>query len=239
MTALESRSTTGFLSNDVVVVSTKGSDVSSQLRRIGVRFKLFDDYKSLNKFCENQQPQLIIITQAPNSALITSQILKHPRDIALQGIPLLVIAHIKTENCVLNLLTSGIEEVVSTKAGDIELISRVKALIHRSQSSGENAVYPPYHFMKVQQQLLKGDVSITVTTIEFKLALFLFSNPNVVHSREDLLKNVWGITASVDSRRVDTHTSRLRVKLGLDGEDNKWYLASVYNRGYMLMEKQS
>lgn len=155
----------------------------------------------------------------------------------LLGIPILAIGQIETENCILNLVASGVADVVSSEAVDLELISRIKALAHRSQLKRVEREFHPYLFNVENQQLLKHGALIDTTSIEFKLALFLFSNPNVIHSREDLLDQVWEISVPIDSRRVDTHISRLRTKLALDGKDNQWYLMSVYVRGYMLSER--
>lgn len=53
--------------------------------------------------------------------------------------------------------------------------------------------------------------AIPLSRKEYELLVFLMSNPNHVYSREDLLKEVWGITVSL--RTVDTTISRLRKKL--------------------------
>ena len=52
-------------------------------------------------------------------------------------------------------------------------------------------------------------------------------------SREALLENVWNLSAVVSTRTVDTHVSRLRKKLDLNGS-NGWRLAAIYQHGYRL-----
>ena len=53
--------------------------------------------------------------------------------------------------------------------------------------------------------------AISLSRKEYELLVFLISNPNRIYSREDLLKEIWGITVSL--RTVDTTISRLRKKL--------------------------
>ena len=53
-----------------------------------------------------------------------------------------------------------------------------------------------------------------LTTTEFKLLSLLLERRGHTLSRETLLKQVWGYSAAIDSRTVDTHMRRLREKLG-------------------------
>lgn len=53
--------------------------------------------------------------------------------------------------------------------------------------------------------------AITLSKKEYELLVFLMLHPNYVHSREDLLKELWGNAVSI--RTVDTTVSRLRKKL--------------------------
>lgn len=53
--------------------------------------------------------------------------------------------------------------------------------------------------------------AIALSKKEYELLVFLMSHPNYVHSREDLLKELWD--NSVSLRTIDTTVSRLRKKL--------------------------
>jgi two-component system phosphate regulon response regulator PhoB len=58
---------------------------------------------------------------------------------------------------------------------------------------------------------------IDLTALEFKLLVTLHERKNRVQRRETLLNDVWGISADVTTRTVDTHVKRLREKLGPAG----------------------
>ena len=74
---------------------------------------------------------------------------------------------------------------------------------------------------------------VELTQREFDLANFLFRRHGRIISRDALLENVWNLSAAVSTRTVDTHVSRLRKKLDLNGEKG-WRLAAIYQHGYRL-----
>jgi len=49
---------------------------------------------------------------------------------------------------------------------------------------------------------------------EFELLFYLASKPGIVHSREEVLKEVWGTDIYVGDRTVDVHIRKIREKLG-------------------------
>jgi DNA-binding response OmpR family regulator len=86
----------------------------------------------------------------------------------------------------------------------------------------------------VQRHRLAIDGSpVTLTQKEFDLSVYFFQNPGKLLSRDHLLNRIWGINAELDTRTVDTHVSRLRKKLMLDGAKG-WKLVPVYGYGYRL-----
>ena len=66
---------------------------------------------------------------------------------------------------------------------------------------------------------------------EFDLALFLFRNFGRLLARDVIEQAVWGRAMEANSRTLDTHVSRLRLKLALRPE-NGVRLSSVYSHGY-------
>ena len=76
---------------------------------------------------------------------------------------------------------------------------------------------------------------VKLSSREFDLALYLFRNVGRLVSRSTLEKAIWGRELGVDSKTVDTHIYRLRVKLRLQPE-NGLQLASVYAQGFRLIQ---
>ena len=92
---------------------------------------------------------------------------------------------------------------------------------------------PPFRINRAGRSVERDGRGIEVTAKEYALAEYLFLNPDKLLSRQHLLEVVWGLHAKAQTRTLDTHVSRLRIKLGLAGEHG-WRLASVHQFGYRL-----
>jgi two-component system phosphate regulon response regulator PhoB len=77
------------------------------------------------------------------------------------------------------------------------------------------------------------DAEVELTALEFKLLLALYDHHNQARTRDVLLDEVWGVTAAVTTRTVDTHVKRLREKLGAAGD----YIETVRGVGYRFKEQ--
>lgn len=119
--------------------------------------------------------------------------------------------------------------------GRAELVARVMALGRGSSGAGAKTGRldsPPYTIDAGRGILLLNNARVDLTRKEFELARFLFQNEGRIVSRAHILESVWGRTASVNTRAIDTHASRIRTKLNL--ADNGWRLMSAYQLGYRL-----
>ena len=87
------------------------------------------------------------------------------------------------------------------------------------------------HMDLVEKKVFRNGVFIHLGPTEFRLLKMLMETPNKVHSRESLLKNVWGDNIYVESRTVDVHIRRLRKSLNEHGPD---YIRTVRSTGYAL-----
>ncbi|MGL4408393.1 MAG: response regulator transcription factor, partial [Zoogloea sp.] len=117
----------------------------------------------------------------------------------------------------------------------IELISRIEAVLRRSQprTTNQTLVVGPYTFDLAKKSLVVDGSPVEMTDKEFELAAFLFRNLGRLLSRGHLLEAVWGRNPDLATRTVDTHISRVRSKLNLRPE-NGFRLTPTYNFGYRL-----
>ena len=81
--------------------------------------------------------------------------------------------------------------------------------------------------------VLKKGVILSLTKTEFLLMVEFANHPNQVLSRDQLLERVWGYDWLGDSRLVDAHMRRLRVKIE-DEPENPVHLLTVRGLGYRL-----
>lgn len=75
-----------------------------------------------------------------------------------------------------------------------------------------------------------GEEEIKLTTMEFKLLLYLARRFGKLQSKAEILKQVWGYDDSVSSRTVDTHVQRIRRKIG----SMRYRLETIRGFGYRL-----
>ena len=147
-------------------------------------------------------------------------------------LPVLVVTSRDDEATVVTALQAGADDYVVKPPKPLELLARVAALGRRVRSGGLPVLRLGAFEIDIQRQRLALDgEAVVLTQKEFDLSAYLFQNPGKLLSRDHLLNKIWGISADVDTRTVDTHISRLRKKLGLDGSRG-WKLVPVYGVGY-------
>jgi DNA-binding response OmpR family regulator len=151
-------------------------------------------------------------------------------------LPVIFLTARGAEEDLVRALASGGDDYVVKPAKKLELLARVNALLRRhtgdSESSG-HIVLPPYLLDARRRRISIDGREIDLTQREFDLANFLFRRQGRIVGRDALLENVWNLSSAVSTRTVDTHVSRLRKKLDLNGEHG-WRLAAIYQHGYRL-----
>ncbi|WP_298235723.1 response regulator transcription factor [uncultured Azohydromonas sp.] len=146
--------------------------------------------------------------------------------------PILVLTARDDEETVVEALQAGADDYVVKPPKPAELLARVAALGRRVRANALPVLRLGAFEIDIQRQRLSIDGHpVVLTQKEFDLSAYLFQNPGKLLSRDHLLNKIWGLNAEVDTRTVDTHISRLRKKLGLDGSKG-WKLVPVYGVGY-------
>ncbi|MDY5612879.1 response regulator transcription factor [Dysosmobacter sp.] len=114
-------------------------------------------------------------------------------------------------------LDAGADDYVTKPFGMMELLSRIRALLRRTERNdalyrcGQLTVDPGSH------TVLVGDREVALTQKEFEVLYLLLKNKGQVLSRERLIEDVWGYAFTGESRTVDVHVRTLRQKLGEAG----------------------
>lgn len=153
-------------------------------------------------------------------------------------IPIIFVTARQAEEDIVTALQAGADDYLAKPVRQHELLARLYALARRAQPETEILECPPYTFDTSNRQVRLKDEVIKLTEKEYDLALFLFRNRGRVLSRQHLLTSVWGTSAELNTRTVDTHASRLRKKLRLLASE-RWKLTSIYQHGYRLEEHTS
>ncbi|MFM1989216.1 MAG: hypothetical protein RJA99_2173 [Pseudomonadota bacterium] len=150
-------------------------------------------------------------------------------------LPVIVVTARDGEVDVVGALRQGADDYIVKPAKGLELLARIEALARRTRAGrGVPIRAGRYEIDTARRAVMLDGKEILLTLKEFDLAAHLFQNPGTLVTRARLLEAVWSIGADVDTRTVDTHASRVRRKLKLDGSCG-WTLQSVYGFGYRLV----
>ena len=126
----------------------------------------------------------------------------------------------------------GADDYVTKPFSVRELILRVKAVLKRGSKKKEIVeVIRQFGDLKIDvdsHEVHVDDTKINLTALEFRLLRQLVDTRGRVQSRDQLLSDVWGYSAEVTTRTVDTHVKRLREKLGPMGK----YVHTIRGVGY-------
>ncbi len=136
-------------------------------------------------------------------------------------------------------LEAGADDYVTKPVVPKELAARIRAALRRVQLSGRPATAARSTFGDVELRreqgiVLKGGVEVNLTKTEFRLLCEFADHAGAVLSRDQLLERVWGYEYLGDSRLVDAHVRRLRLKIE-DHPDDPKLVVTARGVGYRLM----
>jgi DNA-binding response OmpR family regulator len=129
-------------------------------------------------------------------------------------------------------LEAGADDYVTKPFEPSILAARLRAVLRRVARHDASPV------LRIRELVIDRDgmevqvagEPVSLTPTEYRLLLELAEHPGVVCGRERLLEDVWGYVWAGDTRLVDMHVRRLRVKIGAD------MIETVRGAGYKLVK---
>ena len=202
------------------------------LKNSGFSIEEFECGKDFFKAVEKKVPNLVILDimlPDEDGLDILANIRKHH---SAAKVPVIMVTAKTTEIDKVRGLDMGADDYLTKPFGIMELISRVKAMLRRTENQMEDVVLTcsgitldtERHMVKVNEEVCE------LTYKEFELLKYLMINVGIVLSRDKIMNHVWGFEYEGESRTVDMHIKTLRQKLGDGGS----VIKTIRNVGYLI-----
>jgi two-component system, OmpR family, alkaline phosphatase synthesis response regulator PhoP len=133
------------------------------------------------------------------------------------------------------------DQYLTKPFGLMELLERVRMLLRRARATPHLRLEGGPRTLEMGEvrvdlgarRVTRGGAEVPLTPKAYALLVALLERPGEVHSRQELLRTVWGHRGAVLTRTVDSHVAELRRKLEEDPE-NPRYIHTVWKVGYRL-----
>ena len=155
-----------------------------------------------------------------------------------RSIPLIMLTARGEEQDKVAGLEAGADDYVTKPFSPRELVARIKAVLRRrAPETTEDAVeIGGLRLDPATHRLAANGNPVNLGPTEFRLLHFLMTHPERVHSRAQLLDEVWGDHVFVEERTVDVHIRRLRSALEPSNHDG--LVQTVRGSGYRFSTQQ-
>ncbi len=194
----------------------------------------FENAASFYKRMKEQQPDLIlldIMLPDEDGVSILKKLKSRPDT---ENIPIIMMTAKSSEYDKVLGLDSGADDYITIPFGVMELISRVKAVIRRSDrskgSAGEVLKIGELVLDEQKHEVYARGQAVSLTFKEFELLSYLMKNRGLVLSRDKILNTIWNYEYEGESRTVDVHIGSLRQKLGTCGD----FIKTIRGIGYKI-----
>ena len=194
----------------------------------------FENAASFYKRMKEQQPDLIlldIMLPDEDGVSILKKLKSRPDT---ENIPIIMMTAKSSEYDKVLGLDSGADDYITKPFGVMELISRVKAVIRRSDrskgSAGEVLKIGELVLDEQKHEVYARGQAVSLTFKEFELLSYLMKNRGLVLSRDKILNTIWNYEYEGESRTVDVHIGSLRQKLGTCGD----FIKTIRGIGYKI-----
>ncbi len=202
------------------------------LNSTGLEARGFADGREFWKALEEETPELVLLdVMLPGEDGVA--ILKRLRDQERwQEIPVIMATAKGTEFDKVQSLDLGADDYITKPFGMMEMVSRVKAVLRRSQPKQalSSLKLKGLTLDESQHTVTIDGERVVLTYKEYELLRLFLSHPGMAFSREQLLQTVWNTDYAVETRTVDMHIRTLRQKLGQYGR----YIETIRGVGYRL-----
>jgi DNA-binding response OmpR family regulator len=223
--------------NDLVMVIEDEKEIRELLRynleRAGYRVAAAaDGDEGLTRLFASRPDALVLDLMLPgrNGLEVLREVRSEP---TTKELPVVILSARGAEMDKLIGFERGADDYVTKPFSPNELVARLQALLRRSRPERAAAAIEvgDLRIDLLAREARFAGRRLTLTLREFDLLAFLAQAPDRVFSREELLRKVWGYDYMGQTRTVDVHVRRVRVKIG----EAHRVIETVTGAGYKLL----
>lgn len=196
-------------------------------------FQAFDGLEALKIF-DNKEIDLIILDlMLPKMS--GEDVIKNIRN--KSKVPVIITSAKVEEIDRINGLRLGADDYVTKPFSNKELVERVKAVLRRIEKYN----IPRADIIKTSDgrllmdlkynRFLKDGEEVFLTKNEFSIIKTLFSSPNKIFTRDEIIELTFGLDYDAYDRAIDTHIKNIRQKIE-DNPKKPQYIKTIYGMGY-------
>lgn len=193
----------------------------------------FDGQDALEKIKEKTYDLILLDLMLPGAS--GEEIMEYIR--RCSETPVIMITAKVEEEQVIDGLKLGADDYILKPFSPKEMVQRVKTVLRRVEKYN----LPKSEWLSIDNgrlkidfdnhKLLKDDIEISLTNNEFKIIQTLFSNPQKIFTREEIIEIAFGMHYDAYDRAIDTHIKNIRHKIEEEPKSPK-YIKTVYGVGY-------
>lgn len=204
------------------------------LQTMNFKTRSFENGTSFFKALKEKKPDLVILDlMLPDED--GSDILRRIRgNSATKELPVIIASAKTAEYDKVKNLDSGADDYLTKPYGMMEMVSRVKAVLRRTQRREEKdrIERDGVKILLKRHEVFVNGEEIELTLKEYGLLKLLITHPETVFSREEIMDQIWETGFYGETRTVDVHVRTLRQKLGEAGK----HIETVRGVGYRYHE---
>ncbi len=196
-------------------------------------FQAYDGEEGLNIFNKENIDLIILDLMLPK--LAGEEVIKEIRN--QSEVPIIMVSAKVEEDNRVDGLRLGADDYVTKPFSPKELVERVKAILRRIEKYN----IPRADIIKTTDGRLEMDLEynrifkdskeILLTKNEFQILKTLFTNPNKIYSRDEIIEQTFGYDYDAYDRAIDTHIKNIRSKIE-DNPKKPVYIKTIYGMGY-------
>lgn len=209
----------------------------------GYQVHAFETAEEGLQYMQDEKPDLAIF-DLMLPGMNGLEAIKNIRNGKHKDIPIIVLTAKDKEYDKVVGLDGGADDYMTKPFGVLELAARVRTLLRRFQetkTAGEHVVkaekiqLDSFVINVAAREVRYKDKLLVLTFKEYELFMYLINNKERVVSREELLDELWGYNAEIETRTLDIHIRTLRQKLGDEGSS---HIKTIRSVGYRFLSEE-